>query len=123
MFFLDGSQDDGTIWIEKQLRMKIGYITISFWFWSKEKSEAVYCDVVVYVGIENPSCEEQFTTIGSANQVAGWKQYVYCTHVSASKVWVAIGINVFWETKVCYYVDDIQILPFFSAKGVTYGRF
>lgn len=114
-FFLDGRQDDGTIWIERkinterktQIRLKV-----SFWFYSEQESFNTIAAVCAYAGSQKPKIEDDFTVLGPANQVAGWKSYVYTASldmVSSEELWVAIGITVRWETVMTYYVDDVEI--------------
>src|SRR4030042_7178614 len=110
MLFLDGSQDDGTIWAERKISVNGTGVTLSLWLSSSFQSEASFCDVVAYVGASNPEFEEEFVSIGSCNQVAGWKRYTYTANIPSATdmLWVAVGINVYWETPVTYYMDEIQ---------------
>ncbi len=113
--FIDGSQDDGTIWIEKEIDVAKNsqiQIVMSFWFYSAEKSDGEIAVVCSYANIANPETETDFTILGSANQIAGWKEYATTTSLytgSSDKFWVALGISVVWETPMTYYVDDINI--------------
>ncbi|MEM3627073.1 MAG: hypothetical protein QXZ25_03495 [Candidatus Bathyarchaeia archaeon] len=114
-FFLDGRQDDGTIWIERRIDAKRNtqmQLKFSFWFYSEQESFNTIADVCAYAGVRNPKIEDDFTVIGPANQIAGWKSYVYMVNVdmgSSEELWVAIGITVRWETLMTYYIDDVEI--------------
>jgi len=113
--FIDGSQDDGTIWLERRIvtsRNTQVLVTMSFWLYSEHESFNTIAAVVAYAGIRNPEEESDFEVLGAANQVAGWKQYKLETKVnteSDGELWVALGISVRWETVMTYYVDSVEI--------------
>lgn len=68
--------------------------------------------MVAYIGTRNPEAEGDFTVLGPANEVAGWKKYSHTTSVQTNlngDVWIAVGITVAWETHMTYYVDDVEI--------------
>jgi hypothetical protein len=79
--------------------------------------------VCAYAGISNPEVETDFTVLGQANKVAGWKRYTHETTAgwkrythettlytgSSGEVWVAVGITVRWETEMTYNVDDVKV--------------
>lgn len=113
--FIDGSQDDGTIWIERKIGAKRDWqvqVKVSFQFYSEQESFNTIAAVVAYAGVRSPESEEDFTVVGSANEVAGWKEYSHETIVdtgSSEELWVAVGISVRWETQMAYFIDDVQI--------------
>ena len=113
--FIDGKQDDGTIWLERKISVKQNAqvrVSVSFWLYSEQESFNTIAAVVAYAGIAKPAVEEDFAVVGSANEVAGWKNYVYEANVntdSTSEAWVAVGISVRWETTMTYYIDDVRI--------------
>lgn len=113
--YIDGRQDDGTVWIEKKILVKNNsriQVTICFEFYSKEKSFNVIAGVCAYAGILNPEAEANFTVVGNANEVAGWKRYTYTTAlytVSNEEAWVAVGITALWETEMTYNLDDVEV--------------
>lgn len=114
-FFIDGRQDDGTIWIEKKISVKKqsqNQIRVSFWFYSEQESFNTIAVVCTYIGTKNPAVEEDFIVLGPANEVAGWKNYTQTVNLnsgSSEELWVAIGTSVRWETQMTYYIDDIEI--------------
>lgn len=113
--YIDGRQDDGAIWLEKEMLAKSNsqiHVTISFEFYSEQKSFNFMAGVCAYAGISNPTLEEDFVVLGPANEVTGWKRYTHektLTTGSTGKVWVALGITVTWETEMTYNMDDIKI--------------
>jgi hypothetical protein len=113
--YIDGRQDDGTVWIEKKLSVKEKsqiQVTVSFEFYSENESFNVLAAVVGFAGTHNPEVEADFTVLGQANEVSGWKRYSHTSTLntgSRGEVWVAVGISVRWETEMIYNIDDLQV--------------
>lgn len=114
-FFVDGTQDDGTIWLERKVAVGKApgtRVKVSFWLYSEQESFNAIAEVVAYAGAVKPETEGDFSRSGDANQVSGWKEYSYTASVASSSpsdVWVAVGISVRWETLMTYYIDDVKI--------------
>jgi hypothetical protein len=114
--YIDGRQDDGTVWIEKKLSAKKDsqiQVEVFFEFYSESESFNVIAGVVGFVGTSNPEVEANFTSLGQANEVVGWKRYTHTATLesgSSGEVWVAVGITVLWETEMNYYLDDVKIV-------------
>jgi hypothetical protein len=113
--YVDGRQDDGLVWVEKKILVKKNsqiQIKVSFEFYSEQESFNVIASVCAYAGISTPEVEADFAVLGQANEVAGWKNYVYETILQASysgEIWVAVGITVRWETEMTYNIDDVTV--------------
>jgi len=113
--FIDGKQDDGTIWLERKINVKKDAqirVSVSFWFYSEQESFNTIAAVVAYAGTAKPNVEDDFAVVGFANEAAGWKNYVYTADLttdSNGEAWVAVGISVRWETYMTYYIDDVRI--------------
>ncbi|MEN3051546.1 MAG: hypothetical protein ABC596_07055 [Candidatus Methanosuratincola petrocarbonis] len=113
-FFIDGRQDDGTIWIERKVLLREGArrVNITFDLYSGEESFNTIAVVCAYAGFKDPEHEGELTVLGPANEVAGWKRYSLAVDIdtgNAQEAWVAAGISVRWETHMTYYLDDIII--------------
>jgi hypothetical protein len=114
-FFIDGSQDDGTIWIEQQVSLtpKKEYNgTLLFRFYSETESFNQIAAVVGYIGNSNPETEMDLSVLGAANEVEGWRTYEHNAMFrtdSEGTAWVACGISVRWETEMIYMIDDVSI--------------
>lgn len=112
---IDGRQDDGTVWIEKKISVENKrqiHVTISFEFYSEQESFNIIAGVCTYIGVSDPEVEDDFLVLGSANEVAGWKEYNHAAtlHIgSSNEVWVAVGITVRWETEMTYNIDDVRV--------------
>ena len=112
--YIDGRQDDGTVWIEKKLSAKVNsqiQVTVSFEFYSESESFNVISAVVGFAGKYNPEVEADFTVLGQANDVSGWKRYSHTSTLitgSSGEIWVAVGISVRWETEMVYNLDDLE---------------
>ena len=114
-FFIDGKQDDGTIWLERKISVKQNAqirVSVSFWLYSEQESFNTIAAVAAYAGTAKPNVEGDFAVVGFANEVAGWKNYAYTADLntgSNGEAWVAVGISVRWETYMTYYIDDVRI--------------
>jgi len=113
--YIDGRQDNGTVWIEKALSVKRNsqiQVKVSFDFYSESESFNVIASIVGFAGTSNPEVEADFTVLGQANEVSGWKRYTRRATVntgSSGEVWVAVGISVRWETEMTYNLDDVEV--------------
>jgi hypothetical protein len=115
LLYIDGRQDDGTVWIEHKLSLEPNStrnVNVTFSFWSPSESFNTMAAVVGYIGTENPSTEGDFQVLGAADQVAGWKTYSIASEVhtdASGEIYVALGLSVRWETQLTYNIDDIVI--------------
>jgi len=113
--YINGRQDDGTVWIEKALSVKRNsqiQVKVYFDVYSESESFNVIAGVVGFAGTSNPEVEADFTVLGQANEVSGWKRYTYTGTLntgSSGEVWVAVGISVRWETEMTYNLDDVEV--------------
>lgn len=114
--FIDGRQDDGTVWIERKILVKNNSevrVKITFQLYSEQESFNIIAGVCAYVGFSDPEEEADFSVIGYTNEVAGWKAYSHTATLntdSYGEIWVAVGITVRWETEMTYNVDDVEIV-------------
>jgi len=127
--FIDGSQDDGTGWIERTINFasnSMYQMDMGFQVWSEFQSPVNNWGVVAYAGINDPEVEEDFVLIGDTDQVAGWKEYTYQTQIRtdySGNIYIACGITVYWETPRSYYIDLVNItftqVPNGSVSGTV----
>jgi len=113
-FFLDGRQDDGTIWLAKSLTVPKGrplIVNLSFYLWSPEQSFNIRAYVVAYAGALMPVEEAEFTHREPADKTKGWRRYQFTIPVASTdgELWVALGISVAWETVLEYFIDDVRV--------------
>jgi hypothetical protein len=111
---LDGTQDDGTIWLVRALDVGAGahVVTLSFDLWSESESFNQIAKVAAYVGADPPAVEADFDTTEAANLADGWVRYEYEVPVTAGPdglVRVAMGISAVFESVMTYYVDDVRV--------------
>ena len=114
LFYIDGSRDDGTIWIERKLSVEPNVarvVNVSFQLWSESESFNAVAGVVGYVGETVPEVEEDFQVVGAANEIGGWKTYSFSSELTSGSgdVYVALGISVRWETEMTYLIDDAML--------------
>jgi hypothetical protein len=114
-FYIEGLQDDGTIWLTRNLTLTpdtTRNITVTFQLWSSSDSFNTLANAVAHIGTKNAATEGDFQVVGAANQAAGWKSYSYSVEVetgASGNVNVALGISAVWETQMTYYIDDIVV--------------
>ncbi len=115
-FYLDGRQDDGTIWLARSFRVDPNRryrVELDFSFWSETVSDAnTLAKVAMYAGVERPRREEDFNVDQAANLAAGWKQYTRTINLTSDangRIWVAFGISAVWETEMTYFIDDVRV--------------
>jgi hypothetical protein len=112
---LDGSQDDGTIWLARPLAVQAGEprtVRLSFDLWSISESWNTLAYVAAYAGPQPPAGEDDFDLSQPANLAEGWQRYSYSLTAEPSpdgELWIAVGISVVWETEVIYYIDELQV--------------
>lgn len=107
--FIDGRQDDGTIWVQQQA--DLGDVdTLAFDVYSPEESFNTITKVAAYAG-PNPSkplTERDFDTDRPVEDHAGWSTEEYPVEHESTGV-VAVGISVVWETEVTRYLDNVRL--------------
>lgn len=103
--YIDGKQDDGTVWIEKGISVRNNskiQVEVSFKFYSEQESFNVIAKVCAYAGISNAEVEDDFVVLGSANEVVGWKEYTHaqqiCSMVLAMKYGLLLELQ--WDGKL-----------------------
>jgi hypothetical protein len=114
-FTLDGSQDDGTIWLTRPFDVAAEEsfrVQLTFDLWSASESFNTLANVAATAGSRPPREENDFNLGQPANQSEGWRTYEYEFDVrsgSEGEIWVAFGISAVWETEMTYYVDDVRV--------------
>jgi hypothetical protein len=130
-FDLDGSQDDGTIWLTQPLRVEEDQAyraTVSAWAWSPSESANVRAHLAMMLGPDPPQVEEDFPAPGNDTTVedevdrgglrealdrqAGWREYRFGWTVPADAnrtLHMAVGISAVWETELGFWVDDLTV--------------
>lgn len=113
--FIDGRQDDGTIWIARAFQgaqLQNYRVRLRFDFWSPSESFNVIAAVAAYAGPREPATESDFNLEKQANLAEGWREYEYIFDVrsgASGLIWVATGISVRWETEMTYFLDNVRI--------------
>src|SRR5699024_7011926 len=107
--YFDGRSDDGTIWVERWFPVDpntTANVDLSFAFGKTldAATSPVYC-----IGLSDPEVEEDFTLLSLGN---GWQLHNVHRSVatgSSTRLWVAVGLTVTWETEVVHYLDRIAV--------------
>ena len=109
-FFLDGSADDGTIWVQQEVDLT-DVETLAVDGYSASESFNTIAKMAVYAGPvpENGLTEGDFDTERATEDHEGWKTYEYPVSHGGPGL-VAVGISVVWETDVYRQLDDVRLL-------------
>lgn len=107
--FLDGSQDDGTIWVQQPVTLDGGQ-RLSVATYSEQESFNTITKLAVYAGPDprRALVETDFDTSLAIEDHAGWERVSYPVS-PASEGLVAVGISVVWETPVTRLLDDVRL--------------
>ena len=114
-FYLDGRQDDGTIWLAREFELDnegTYHVNILVDFWSLDASFNTLAKVAFYAGTAEPAEEEDFDISQAANLEAGWHTYVFGRNVTVGQgetLWIAFGISAVWETELTYFFDNVVV--------------
>jgi hypothetical protein len=114
-FYLDGRQDDGTIWLVRTFDVAPDtdvLVTLRFQLWSVDESFNTIAAVVAYAGSTAPAREADFDRSRRANDAAGWASYEYVLPArtdATGRIHVAFGVSAVWETEMVYFVDDVDV--------------
>jgi hypothetical protein len=113
-FYLDGTQDDGTIWLSRSFKVPMGkpvsaHIYLSLW--SESESFNKLAEIVAYAGAKPASLESDFSDRRLTNETKGWKAHHYQINVLQHNglIWVAFGVSALFETQLKYYIDTVKI--------------
>jgi hypothetical protein len=109
---IDGTQDDGTVWISRWMEMDgPDELEISFHVYSMYESMNTIGCAVAFFGNDTPEAEEQFTVLGPASSQKGWTLFNLRSYVNPvdGRAHVALGITVAWETHMTFWIDDVAV--------------
>ncbi len=115
--YLDGTHDDGTIWVERPFYLTTlpsgtRVVTLTFQFWSPVKTSVNTWPVVAFLNQYDPETELDFTIVGQTDQVAGWQQYSLTRTMyinTTQPLWAAFGFGATWEVARTYYMDYVTL--------------
>ena len=127
----EGTYDDGVTWAVHPVSVtpdRAYEIEMSAQLWSESESFNTLRDVVMRLGPDPPSAEEDFpqpgvntSTLGETPYgglreplwlEAGWREYAFewtTPTISTDTLHVAIGTAVIWEGDATHYVDEVSV--------------
>lgn len=130
-YYLDGRQDDGTIWIVRPVRLESGEsyeVSMEVQAWSASESFNTLAYLVMYAGRDRPTSEGSFPEPGAnstgggvtrtgglretLNQTEGWMPYSFTWEtppLDSDLIHIAAGISAVWETEMTYFIDDVVV--------------
>lgn len=122
--FLDGTQDDGTVWLERTFPVepwsKID-VGVAFEFFRYYPDMAFF--PVVAIGVLDAEREYDFSSVpGTA--VGGWDYLTFDQTVETGPydtIHLGVGITVTWETPGTFFIDLIDVSLRDAPTGVVPG--
>ena len=107
--FIDGLQDDGTIWVQQQVDLR-PFDTLAVDVHSEMESANTVTKVAAYAGAlpDTPLVETAVDTSRPADAHEGWGTFEYDTSPEPQGL-VAVGISVVWETEVTKFLDRVRL--------------
>jgi hypothetical protein len=112
--YLNGMNDDGTIWIERQFAARPNAtvpVTVSFWLYSEGGGDVNAWSVVGYAGIRDPETTADIRSVIGQLSKKGWSQFTFTRKVatdSTGTAWVAVGLWANYETVRTSYLDLVD---------------
>ncbi|WP_249038717.1 hypothetical protein [Haloterrigena salifodinae] len=109
--YIDGTADDGTIWVEQPVNVsRVRTVTVDVY--SQQESFNRMSQVAFFAGKKPRSGleESDFDREKDIEDHSGWKTYSYSVDDLSGTVTLAVGMNVVWETGVRRYFDDVRLV-------------
>jgi hypothetical protein len=112
--FLNGMNDDGTIWIERPFAARPGAtvpVTVSFWLYSEGGGDVNAWSVVGYAGTRDPETTADIRSVVGSLTKKGWTQFTFTRKVTTDAggtVWVAVGLWANYEVVRTSYLDLVE---------------
>jgi len=108
--FIDGSQDDGTVWVQQPVDLsEYDYIAVDY---VVSNSFNEIGQPAVYTGPEpsEPLTEQDFDTSKSleGHSGSGWKTFTYEVDHDGPGL-VAVGFSIVWETGYRTFMDNVRL--------------
>jgi len=107
--FLDGSADDGTIWVQQEADLS-EVSTLKVDGYSEQESFNTVLQVATYAGPvpEDGLVERDFDRSNSLWDHEGWKTYEYDVDHDGEGL-IAVGLNIVWETNAAGVLDNVRL--------------
>lgn len=128
----DGLNDDGTVWIFRQLRLPPGthHIGLTFHVWKGGEGIVNVNHPIGFIGLREPRLESDFNSSPEGTNffpksAAGWSSYSMSRTLnvtSTSTAWVAVGYDITFEDFVTHHFDSITLtgIPTQCGDGVCF---
>lgn len=108
--FIDGSQDDGTVWVQQPVDLSGAASLAVDYRVSTSFNEIMQAAVYAGPDVEGGLAETDFDRSNSlaGHDAGGWKTFVYeVTHDGPGVV--AVGANIVWETGARAALDNVRL--------------
>jgi uncharacterized repeat protein (TIGR01451 family) len=121
--FLDGTQDDGTVWLEGTFPVDPGSevrVDVEFELFRYQPDIAFF--PVVAIGVLDPEREFDFSVVPGA-AVAGWDYVTSSATIQSGPydtIHLGLGITVTWETTGTFFTDLVTVTIRDTATDVQH---
>jgi hypothetical protein len=104
---LDGSHDDGTVWVQQSVDLT-DVSTLAVDAYAPEPSFNLITQMAAYTGPVRDLTEQDFDRSEQVYDHTGWKTYEYPVDQNGTGL-VAVGINIVWETTAVRFLDRVRL--------------
>ena len=108
--FIDGSQDDGTVWVQQPVDLSdYDYLAVDYRVstsFNEIMQSAVYAGPAVEGGLSEADFDRSNSLSG--HDAEGWKTFVYEVDHDGPGI-VAVGTNIVWETGAAALLDNVRL--------------
>lgn len=108
--FIDGSQDDGTVWVQQPVDLsEYNHLAVDYLV-SGSFNEILQAAVYTGPDPDGSLVEREFDRSNSlaGHAAQGWKTFIYeVTHDGPGVV--AVGLNIVWETGAASRLDNVRL--------------
>jgi len=109
-FYLDGSADDGTVWVAQTVDLSDAE-SVLVDVYNDEESFNILTQVAFYAGEKSSDelVEVDFDRDNDVEGHSGWKTFSYDVGGIDGAATVAVGMNIIWETGVRHVFDNVRL--------------
>jgi len=109
-FYLDGSADDGTVWVAQTVDLSDAE-SVLVDVYNDEESFNILTQVAFYAGEKSSDelVEVDFDRSNDIEAHSGWKTFSYDVDDIDGAATVAVGMNIIWETDVRHLFDNVRL--------------
>ena len=132
-FTADGRNDDGQVYMVRELQLPAGTWTIglNYHLWSDGHNDLTSWYAIGFIGPYEPTMESDFTQTSYGERIDaitedGWDSFSMQRTLSVSSlttVYVAFGYDIVWETQRTHFFDSVTLtgVPIQCGNGTCFA--